>query len=171
MKCRRGFTLLELSASISMSGVVMLLALRCFHVVFLQAAIAREFADCNRQWGHLSEIYRRDVHAAQRAEPNADGSAVRLFLPQDRIARYAAYPEGVERLEELPGKKNPPARFRLWDGAPRFAMNPEKTVATLIYQWSPAAARAAKEARQSPPSRELRLEANIGSDERFSSPR
>ena len=171
MNRRRGFTLLELLVAMTVSGVVMLLAVRCFHTVFLQTAIAREFADCDRQWGQLSEIYRRDVHAAQRAEPSADGSAMRLFLPQDRIARYAAYPEGIERSEESPGKKILPTRYRLWDGAARFTMNPERTVATLVYQWSPPAARAAKDAGQSPPPRELRLDANIGSDERFSSPR
>lgn len=170
MKRRSAFTLLEMLVVMGGLGVVMLLTVRCTHLVVLQTAISREFADCDRQWSHLSDVYRRDVHAARKAEAKPDGSSLRLFLSEDRIATYAAYSKGIERSEESSGKKSPPARYRLWDGSPRYSLNPEKTYATLVYLWTPPSARVAKDAGQSPPSHELRLEAAIGSDLRFSPP-
>lgn len=172
MKRRRsGYTLLEMLAVIGMTGVLMTIAARCFHLVVLQAGISREVADNGRHWQQLADAYRRDVHAARRAETNAEGSELKLFLPDDRVARYAAHAAGVERTETMPGKNSLPLQYRLWDGKPHFAVSSEKTRASLVYSWMPPEAREARDAGQSPPSHELRLEANIGSDLRFSSPR
>lgn len=172
MKRRRsGYTLLEILAVIGMTGVLMTIGARCFHLVVLQAGMSRELSDNNRHWQRLADAYRRDVHAARRAETNAEGSELRLFFSDDRVARYAAHAAGVERAETVPGKNSPPLQYRLWDGKPRFEVNSEKTRAVLVYSWMPPEAREARDAGQAPPSHELRLEANIGSDLRFSSPR
>jgi type II secretory pathway component PulJ len=172
MKRRRsGYTLLEIVAVIGMTGALLTMAARCFHLVILQAGISRELSDNDRHWQRLAEAYRRDVHAARRAETNADGSELRLFLPDDHVARYASRAEGVERTETGSERKALPVHYRLRDGKLHFSVNSEKTRALLVYSWMPPESREARDAGQSPPSHELRLEANIGSDLRFSSPR
>lgn len=172
MRHRRcGYTLLEMLTVIAMTGALLTVAARCFHLVVLQAGISRGLSDNDRHWQRLAESYRRDVHAANRAETNAEGSELKLFFESNRIVRYAAHAEGVERTETVPERKTLPLSYRLRDGKPHFSVNSEKTRALLVYSWFPPEAREARDAGQAPPSHELRLEANIGSGLRFSSPR
>jgi Tfp pilus assembly protein PilE len=171
MKRRKGLTLIEMVIAIGGVSVVMLISTRCCFHIFHEGAAAREFAEDHRQWLRLAETFRRDVHAANKATVPADGRDLTLSFEGDRTIRYSRSAESIERQETNAAKKPPPERFRIWDGDSRWSLAPDGRTATLTCHWHTAASRAARAAGQSPPPHELKLEAAVGSDQRFTEAR
>jgi len=102
MRFPRGYTLIETLAVITIGA-----ALAGFAVVLLQALLRGQSAAKDAQqrvviFRRLSDDFRRDVHAAREAEPDASGLRLRGFSPGcgARSVRYEVQASEILRVEE-----------------------------------------------------------------------
>lgn len=165
---RRGFTLIEMVVVISMAATILLVAARCLHTICRQNVTSHAFVADNQQWLQLSEAFRRDAHRARSAELSADSKELQLFFAEKVAIRYKQMANGVERIDPTVAEKPRTDRFPLWKGTASFRLSQEAPRrATIEYHWLPETAAAALDAGQSPRSKELRLDAIVGSDHRY----
>jgi prepilin-type N-terminal cleavage/methylation domain-containing protein len=161
---RRGFTLIEMIAAISISAVLTGIAMSLLVVLLQVERTGRAHVEENRTIYDLSDQFRRDVRAAERAVTNQgkkSSDILELSQGSTHIVHYEPAAGGVERLETVDGKTIRRESYALpsdWSAAIDVPSKtqPERVCITL----------APKDASLRV-TREVRVEAMLGQDHRF----
>ncbi|MFQ5731923.1 MAG: type II secretion system protein [Planctomycetaceae bacterium] len=168
---RAGKTLIELSVVIALLSVVLTLATRTIVSLMHADAAGRKAVVNGTSFSRLADRFRRDAHAAVKAEllPGDNNGPQRLRLTQADGRAIEYHPQvGRVHVVVLRGKqRHGRETYRLNGGATRFEIAAEKpTLVSLLYETGgdapperPAAGRRRKT---------LRIDALRGKDHRFS---
>ena len=105
MRRRRGFSLVEMLACISVGSVLLVLSMKVIHRTMRIESRARETAAVQHHATRLARQFRRDVHQAEsmqigRQEP--EQNALELTLSGGLPTVYLAEPGHVVRTQQLP---------------------------------------------------------------------
>jgi prepilin-type N-terminal cleavage/methylation domain-containing protein len=127
---RKGFTLVELLAVITVSSFVLGLCVATVYALMRMEQAGRARLAEGASLGRLSLTFRDDVRAATGARPSAgddrNPARLELALPEGRTVEYQARRGELLRTERSGGKVDHMDRFRLTAGAsPRFATREE----------------------------------------------
>ena len=168
---RSGKSLLELSLVIGLLSVVLTLATRTITFLMRADAAGRTALVSSTNFARLADRFRRDAHAAIKAELLADDNngpqRLRLTQADGRVVEY--HPQtGRVQVIVLRGKQRLSREvYRLNGGVTRFEITGDKqTLVSLVYETGgdasserPGAGRRRKT---------LRIDALRGKDHRFS---
>lgn len=105
MNKRRGFTLVEMSAAMAVSTVLLTLATGAVHRAMRIDSDRREQADTMRSLTRLSHDLRRDAHEAQSATLTQEPLGLKFVLPNEHAIRYIVTDKEFIRESEIPGEQ------------------------------------------------------------------
>jgi prepilin-type N-terminal cleavage/methylation domain-containing protein len=170
MNGRRGFTLIELIVALSLLATILPLAGGTVYLLLrAQTASADSLADA-MILSRFANKFHADVHAAQSAYLDSDGSRIERPLvfkleprrtimyaegPDGAIVRTVRNDRGIERREE----------FRLAGTRTRFELSADRSTVTAVHK--PRAVAASKTTAVAGQLSAIRIEAVIGRDHRF----
>jgi len=163
---RRGYTLVEMLVVITISTVMLGVAVQVLYLLARLERGGREHVNRATIVARLADQFRSDVHAALRPMPTdgAEKNQWQFALAGDRTVTYRALPGEVERREQIAGE---PARQESYvlpaDAAAEIAIrtDPAPAIASLVITLpGPAAATGP----------EIRIEAVLSRDHRFVKP-
>lgn len=160
---RRGYTLIEMLVVVTVSAVLMGVAVQVLYLLARLERGGRESVGRATIVARLADQFRSDVHAALRSMPaaGAEKSQWRFALAGDSAVAYRALPGEVERREQVAGK---PARQE------SYAL-PAESVAEIVIRTEPAPTVASLVITLPGPAsamgREIRIDAVLSKDHRF----
>lgn len=105
MNKRRGFTLVEMSAAMAVSTVLLTLATGAVHRAMRIDSDRREQADTIRSLTRLSHDLRRDAHEAQSAKLTQEPLGLEFLMPNERVVRYTVADTEFNRESVIPGEQ------------------------------------------------------------------
>ncbi len=105
MNKRRGFTLVEMSAAMAVSTVLLTLATGAVHRAMRIDSDCREQADTMRSLTRLSHDLRRDAHEAQSAKLTQEPLGLDFLMPNERVVRYTIADTEFIRESEIPDEQ------------------------------------------------------------------
>lgn len=106
---RRGYALIEMAAVISLSTVLLGMAVGLLHVLFQADRSARAQLAHHATLSRLAEQFRRDVHEADAITKTGDADTWRLARADNPPVLYRLTDSTIERVEET-GKDRPQNR-------------------------------------------------------------
>jgi type II secretory pathway component PulJ len=135
---RRGASLIELTVTVGLLSVVMTLVIKTMAVLMRTERTGQKAVVASGSLTRLANRFRRDVHAAEKAElvaaaaPNTD-SFLRLTHPDGTIVEYRPAADGVKLTILRDGTATGRETYRL-RGDTRFELSEEPPpVVTLIH--------------------------------------
>jgi prepilin-type N-terminal cleavage/methylation domain-containing protein len=105
MRKSRGFTLVEMSAVMAVSTVLLTLATGAVHRAMRIESDRREQADTLRSLTRLSHNLRRDTHEAQSAKLTQQPLGLDFLMPNERVVRYTVTDNEFIRQSTIPGEQ------------------------------------------------------------------
>jgi len=167
---RSGKSLIELIVVISVMSMVMLIAVRTISQLMRADASGGKSLVAETSLARLSHQFRRDVHAARKAqlvipEENA-ASRLQLSLPENTIAEYRPFAEKILRTVRRGEETISRETFHLSRGENRFEISEDDTpIISLVHL------RKTAESYENPPGhareKEIRIEAIRGRNHRY----
>lgn len=170
---RAGKSLIELTVVIGLLSVVLSLATRTIAFLMRADASGRKAVVSGTNFARLADRFRRDAHAATKAElvDGDNNAAQRLRLTQADGRAIEYRPEvGRVRVIVFRGKQRLSREvYRLNGGVTRFELSGNKqTLVSLLYETGGDASPRPGAGRRR---KTLRVDAVRGKDHRFSQPR
>jgi prepilin-type N-terminal cleavage/methylation domain-containing protein len=176
MHQRRGFTLVEVLVVITVSSVIMGIAVTLLYGLLLTQRTARDHLHRCHELDRLAEQFRRDVHLATTHNGADLTAGWQCHLPADRTVTYRAEPGGLVRVEHQGQVVRQRESFAL---PPNSVASIEVTnsrkdgrgpaIASLLV--TPAGDNPGTSAQGPPAARPVRIDAVLGRDHRFSKPK
>jgi prepilin-type N-terminal cleavage/methylation domain-containing protein len=163
---RRGYTLIEMLVVITVSTVMMGIAVQVLYLLARLEYGGREHVSRATIVARLADQFRSDVHAALRPIPTeaAEKNQWQFALAGDRAVTYRALPGEVERREQVAGK---PVRQE------SYAL-PADSAADIVIHTDPAPAMASLvitlPGTASAAGQDIRIDAVLSRDHRFAKP-
>ena len=139
MAGRRGSSLVEAVTTMSVLAVLMVAGATTIGLLLRSEGRGAESLAISHALDQLSHRFRRDVHAALRAElagKQRPEDAVRLRQPDGRWVLYRDTLEGVIREESAAGAAKRPVRrerFRLGNSRVRFRLSEDGQWVSLVW--------------------------------------
>ncbi len=160
---RRGFTLVEMLAALTVGSVLLGIAVSILALLMRIERIGRDQVHQDAVTARLAQQFRDDVHAAARLAPAEAGKqgVWRLVLTPDHTVTYRALPELVERDETVAGKPVRHESYTLPAGWSARLIAPAEGRPPL------ASLSAASLETPGPKDRDVRIDAVVGKDHRF----
>jgi prepilin-type N-terminal cleavage/methylation domain-containing protein len=160
---RRGFTLIEMLAAITIGSVVLGIGIGILHVLLRAEETGRERVHQAQVLTHLAEQFRSDVGAAVRQMPAQDDRPKQwqFVLANDCTVTYRALPGEVRRDERTADKLVRQETYALPEGytaAIRVERDAKPAIVSLVIAREPTPLAAG---------REMRVAAVLGKDHRF----
>jgi type II secretory pathway component PulJ len=160
---RRGISLIEMLVAITVSTALMGLAVSTLYMLMRVGQNGRDHVGQAMIVPRLADQFRSDVHAALRPI-TADGSSKnqwRFALPKDCTVTYQVLPGEMERRQQVAGKLVRQESYVLpAHGSAEIVLRTDSTPATAsLVITSPGPG--------SSPGREIRIDAALGTDYRF----
>lgn len=137
MNHQRGFTLVEMSASISVGSVLLVLAMGMVHRTMRFESNAQKHAVTERAAARLSRHFRHDIHQAESVSldrSQADESVLQLVLPGQAPVSYRVQKSSLFREQPHSNTKTYYEQFKFPDNfAVRFdeLSAPQRVVLTV----------------------------------------
>jgi prepilin-type N-terminal cleavage/methylation domain-containing protein len=161
---RRGFTLIEMVAALTVGTVIMGIGVGMVHLLLRTERTGRGRVPQSRIVARLAQQFRSDVNAAERQVAGAKAAQWQFELAQHRLVSYRAVPGGVEWNERKDGKLVRQEVFVLPREFSAAISGPGRTTPAVLNlvitdkaePWSPG--------------RELLVTAVLGKDQRFTKP-
>ncbi|MHB1036496.1 MAG: PulJ/GspJ family protein [Pirellulales bacterium] len=170
MNRRRGVSLIEMLVAIEVGTVVLGLAVGLLYLLFQVQTNSRERLAAGHSVDRLAEQFRQDVRAATGLMPAGEGtdpqSRLAFALPLDRSVEYRLTGNVALRTEQAGQKVLRRETFALLPGDTiHWETRPErKELVSLIIA-------SAGQAEKNRPTRSLKIDAALGADGRYASPK
>ena len=171
---RLGVSLAELLVAMTIGSVVMAIGLGMLHLMLKTDRTLADSLQRRQTVSQLSRAFRRDVHAANKAEllkgqNEQDPPGLSLQAEPNRRVRYSAEENTVLRVETEGEKTIQTARYRFAKGTlVSFQIEESGRVGLTIR--SPNPSTNSQQTAPDAPLRELTIEATKGRDHRFIPP-
>ncbi len=168
MNRRRGVSLIEMLVAIEFGAVVLSLAVGLLYTLFQVQGGSRQRLAAGQTVDRLAEQFRRDVRAAANVTP-AQGdakAALTLAVASDRSIEYRLKDNVVLRTEQAGQRVSRREEYRLPPGGEvRWETAPDrKPLVSLLIS-------AAFQAGKDRPIKTLKIDAALGADSRYTSPK
>jgi prepilin-type N-terminal cleavage/methylation domain-containing protein len=171
---RRGVTLIELLAVLTVSSVMLAIAIGLIQTLLRASGAARSDMEQQNSVARLADAFRRDAHAATafQSGPAKDGDPVEFSfdLGGGRVAKYRVEPDGLARTVLAGETLQSQESFVLPD---ETAVSVEMTPlgkANLVAMSLVSRASSAGSKSPMAPGRSVRVEARLAADHRFDRP-
>jgi prepilin-type N-terminal cleavage/methylation domain-containing protein len=160
---RRGFTLIEMLAALTIGSVVLGISVSMLALLLRVERLGREHVQQDGVTVRLAEQFRDDAHAALPPAPTdaRNKGPWRFVLASDRTVTYRALPEAVDREEAVAGKRVRYESYTLpagWAARVLVAADGKPPLASLIVTSTETPRRT---------DGEVRIDAVLGRDQRF----
>ena len=169
MPARRGKTLLEMIVVISILAVVMVLGARLMVLLMRASDNSTQSLISTTTLFRLSRDFRRDVHAAIDVSVERSRGEIQnrllLKLPKANEVVYVSEGKQLHRTLQRGKKTVRSERFQLSGSDSRFEWNAADRLVSFVY-W-PKGTKATDKSTKNRRSKEMRIEAILGRDHRF----